>query len=143
MAFRFFRDLIGKPNEFNSSEGKESQIMSRVLRGNTVTVRPTSSRFYTRGSDNTYRSGDVQMDQYSGGTRASKPSTAIESVKYDPATNICLISFRNGNGKQYAFKLTQAEFDTFLHSDSKGKYCNEVLKKNNRIPEYNNNGSGN
>lgn len=115
--------------------------MSRVLKGNTVTVKPTSARFYTRGANGQYQTGDVQMDQYSGGTRAAKPSEAIESISYDPATNICLISFRNGNGKQYAFKLTQAEFDTFLHSDSKGKYCNEVLKKNNRIANYSNNQS--
>lgn len=141
MAFRFFRDLINKPNEFSSSEGKESQIMSRIMRGNTVTVKPTSSRFYTRGANGQYQTGDVEMDQYSGGTRAAKPSTAIESVKYDPNTQICSVRFRGGD-KSYDYKMTPQDFQSFMNADSKGTYVNTVMKHQNRLPGYGNNSGG-
>lgn len=139
---KLFKDILNK-NEFSSSEGRESEIMKRVLSGHNVNVKPSSSRYYTRGTSGQYQDGTVEMDQYSGGVRNAKPSEAIESVKYDPNTQICSIVFRNGSGKAYDFKLTQQEFATFMQSSSKGAYVNQVLKKNNRIANYSNNGSSN
>lgn len=125
-------ELLQRRNNFSASEGKESQIIERVLKGNTVTVKPTSSRFFSRGSDNRYESGNVDIDN-NGGVKVGKPSTAIQSVSYDPSTEICSVVFRNGDGKAYDYSMTPSEFEDFMRSDSKGRYVNSVMKYQNHI----------
>lgn len=132
---RLFRDLLNKRNEFDYSAGKESQIMKRVFKGKTITVKPSSARYYSKGDEGTYRSGSVSIDNDGTRRRAEKPSTAIKSVKYDPKTQICSVVFVGGS-KSYDYKMTPGEFESFMNADSKGRYVTQVMKYQNRLPGY-------
>ena len=54
-------------------------------------------------------------------------SSNISQVGFDKATGTMRVIFNNGG--TYDAQATQADFDAFLASKSKGKYFNSVLKK--------------
>lgn len=127
--------LFADKTNFNYSEGNEEKIAELVEKGKSVTVKPTSSRYYTRGAEGNYRSGEPSMDPYSGGARVGKPSTAISKVEYNPKTQICKVTYRGGN-KAYSYRMTPKEFETFMTAPSKGRHASKVMKFHNRIDNW-------
>lgn len=118
------------------SKTKESNAVERANNNKrTVVSMPTSSRFYKRGDDGTFSSGEVSMEEYSGGVRESKPSTCVKEIDYDPKTHICRILFQGGS-KYYEYRMTKNEFESFMKATSKGRYVNNVMRLNNRIAGY-------
>lgn len=115
-------------NTFSSTEGKEDDIIDKVRKGQKVTVTPTSSRYYYRGTDTTYQSGSYSIDNTGVGTRVGRPSSAIDNATYDPKTHKLLITFK-GNSKEYEFQCPVSVFIDFLNASSKGRYVNEVLRR--------------
>lgn len=142
---RIFNDILGDLMEFMPSgsrrkgtQGRESQIMKRVLKDKNVTIdNPTSQRYYYRGNDGTFsgnpQTGVIENEGY--GVGVGRPSTAVKTINYDPNTQVCRITFVGGS-KEYEYKMTKGEFDNFLNASSKGRYVNKVMKYNNRMPGY-------
>lgn len=54
-------------------------------------------------------------------------SSSIASVGYDSATRVMEIEFTGGAVYQY-FDVPSEEYDSFLASDSKGKFFNSQIK---------------
>jgi hypothetical protein len=54
-------------------------------------------------------------------------SSNISAIGFDKATSTMRVQFNNGG--TYDAVATQADFDAFLASKSKGKHFNSVLKK--------------
>lgn len=95
---------------------------------------PTSIRSFSRGDDGTYRSGQVQIG-LGLPTEVEVASSAVAEIRYSPERNICSIRFVNGD-KWYDYSMNQEQFQDFLSSQSKGRYVNNVMKNENRIPGY-------
>ena len=98
---------------------------------------PTSMRYFTKGSNGSYLTGDVQIINtgLQQATEVEVASQAIAEVKYDPKTNICKVRFVNGD-KWYDYQMTPDEFEDFMAADSKGQYVNYVMKYENRMPGF-------
>jgi hypothetical protein len=95
---------------------------------------PTSMRYFTKGSDGSYLTGDVHMIDtgLQQATDVQVASSAVAEVKYNPESNICSLRFVNGD-KWYDYQMTPDEFEEFMAADSKGQYVNYVMKYENRI----------
>lgn len=95
---------------------------------------PTSMRYFTKGSDGSYLTGDVQIIDtgLQQATAVQVASSAVAEVKYNPETNICSLRFVNGD-KWYDYQMTPEQFEEFMSSNSKGQYVNYVMKYENRI----------
>lgn len=62
-------------------------------------------------------------------------STAIDSVKYSPATEECQVKYKNGD-KWYNFvDMTPEQFQTYMLAGSKGRYTQQ-MRKTNHDPRY-------
>ena len=64
-------------------------------------------------------------------------STAIDSIRYDPNTEHTYIKYKSNPSKEYSFIQTKEEFLELLRAFSKGRYVQNVMKKNNRDPKFN------
>ena len=95
---------------------------------------PTSIRSFSRGDDNTYRSGDVSVGK-SLPTEVEVASTAVAEAQYDPQRNVASIRFVGGDG-WYDYDVSPDEFQEFIESPSKGQWINYIWKYNNRMPGY-------
>lgn len=95
---------------------------------------PTSMRYFTKGSDGSYLTGDVQIVNtgLQEATDVQVASSAVAEVKYNPESNICSLRFVNGD-KWYDYQMTPEQFEEFMGSNSKGQYVNYVMKYENRI----------
>lgn len=95
---------------------------------------PTSMRYFTKGSDGSYLTGDVQIIDtgLQQTTDVQVASSAVAEVKYRPESNICSLRFVNGD-KWYDYQMTPEQFEEFMGSNSKGQYVNYVMKYENRI----------
>lgn len=95
---------------------------------------PTSMRYFTKGSDGSYLTGDVQIIDtgLQQATAVQVASSAVAEVKYNPESNICSLRFVNGD-KWYDYQMTPEQFEAFMGSNSKGRYVNYVMKYENRI----------
>lgn len=95
---------------------------------------PTSMRYFTKGSDGSYLTGDVQIIDtgLQEATDVQVASSAVAEVKYRPESNICSLRFVNGD-KWYDYQMTPEQFEEFMGSNSKGQYVNYVMKYENRI----------
>lgn len=95
---------------------------------------PTSMRYFTKGSDGSYLTGDVQITDtgLQQATDVQVASSAVAEVKYSPESNICSLRFVNGD-KWYDYQMTPEQFEEFMGSNSKGQYVNYVMKYENRI----------
>lgn len=95
---------------------------------------PTSMRYFTKGSDGSYLTGDVQIIDtgLQQATDVQVASSAVAEVKYSPESNICSLRFVNGD-KWYDYQMTPEQFEEFMGSNSKGQYVNYVMKYENRI----------
>lgn len=95
---------------------------------------PTSMRYFTKGSDGSYLTGDVQIVNtgLQQATDVQVASSAVAEVKYNPESNICSLRFVNGD-KWYDYQMTPEQFEEFMGSNSKGQYVNYVMKYENRI----------
>lgn len=95
---------------------------------------PTSMRYFTKGSDGSYLTGDVQITNtgLQEATDVQVASSAVAEVKYSPESNICSLRFVNGD-KWYDYQMTPEQFEEFMGSNSKGQYVNYVMKYENRI----------
>jgi len=95
---------------------------------------PTSIRSFSRGSDNSYLTGNVTTGKGLP-TEVEVASSAVAEVKYNPQRNVCSLRFVGGDG-WYDYQMTPDEFEEFMAADSKGQYVNYVMKYNNRMPGY-------
>ena len=124
-------------NKYQGTEDKENKISQNVDKGKRVTIiNPTSQRTIVKG-ENDYTDGMVEI----GNTTAensqdrrlvSRTSSAIKNVDYDPTTNTASVTFSNGN-KSYDYEVNPEEFNSFLHSPSKGQW---VATKWNHNPHF-------
>lgn len=72
-------------------------------------------RFATEGKDGSKSAvGTIQ--------RYDPISTAIEDIVYDPSRQEARVVYKNGNGKDYVFPMTDEEYKAMKASDSKGKW---------------------
>lgn len=145
--------LDTKRQERSISKGRElvvpNMISSRVVRRNPVSgmfgpsgdnlsaIRrrdPGTGAIYTSSaeiSDTQYAdpSHDVGED-----TRVVQvPSSAVDSVRYDPKSHRMWLRYTSGP-KEYVFKVNPSEFRQFMNAGSKGRYTQNVLRKRNRAP---------
>lgn len=136
MTFAKIKGMESK-GVFNTNEHND-KIRKRVLQGKTTEVmHPTSIRSLNKGPDGTYRSGSIEAGKIDGADKYQEvASSAIKSVKYDPSTHICKVQYQGGNGQYYDFMMSPDEFEQFMNSDSKGRYCATVMKIQNRMPGY-------
>jgi hypothetical protein len=61
-------------------------------------------------------------------------SSAIASVRYDPATQILEVEFHSGRVYQY-FDVAAEELDALRQADSIGAYFNREIKPRHRVRE--------
>lgn len=131
----------GKPTVFKGSPSRElGGIFDVVEQNRPVKVEhPTSYRFYTRGVD-----GYVDresLDEYTGAQKKGIASTCVKSVRYNPSTQACFITFAGGS-KEYEFRVPPEEFEAFMEATSKGRHTNYVLKNYYTIPGYTSKNAG-
>ena len=85
---------------------------------------------YGYGGPTEETSGDIRIgndvqaksDKY---IEDAVPSTAIQSIEWDPKTENAKVQFRGGN-KNYDYPMTREELDSFLTADSKGRWINQA-----------------
>ena len=59
--------------------------------------------------------------------RVQVSSSNILSIGYDPSTQVLEVEFISGAVYQY-FNVPEAEFESFLNAESKGRYLNANIK---------------
>lgn len=134
-------DFFKPKNDFKGTFNKESKIIRRVLKGNTITVdSPSSVRFYNKsdGSDG-FVTGQLGFDKNTnndGGQTVYLPSTAVEKYSYDPNAQELLVWFKGNSSNAYSFICPPEVVDDFTRSSSKGRFVNSVLKKYYHDPRY-------
>lgn len=57
----------------------------------------------------------------------SVESSFIDAMGYDPETETCRVRYRDG--KEFDYRLTQAEYDRWRNAPSVGKYFHQHVKK--------------
>lgn len=122
-SWKDIRDLTKKVEKALDKSPKEIMLKA-----------PTSMRYFTKGSDGSYLTGDVQIIDtgLQQATAVQVASSAVAEVKYNPESNICSLRFVNGD-KWYDYQMTPEQFEEFMGSNSKGQYVNYVMKYENRI----------
>ena len=134
---RIAQSMLNQEDEkrFYSTD-KMNKLINRVVKGNSVEVKaPTSTHFFTRGEGG-FSKGKSSLTNEDVSARAiSKPSTAIQSVKFDPKTGIASVLFTKGK-KWYDYVMNPSQFEDFMNASSKGRYVNEVMHYNNLLPGY-------
>lgn len=53
------------------------------------------------------------------------PSTAVQSIDYDPKAQNAEVTFVGGK-KSYSYPMTKEEFKSFMNADSKGRWINNA-----------------
>ena len=106
-------------------------IIERIFDKVLGVKRPTSKRWYSKGSNGSYLDDDAivgSLNEYEGDTEVSIPSTAIEKYKYNKKTHMLDIWYRGGN-KWYTFgPVPEHVKESFENASSKGRFANNILK---------------
>ena len=136
-------------NKYNTTE-KSDEILNKINQGKTVDIsRPTSQRTFTKGEQGRNYKGQFTKRQYTEGDVeigdttslhpntdyarvAGRPSSAIQSLKYNPNTEIATVKFTNGH-HTYDYNVPPSEIENFVNADSKGRYVNYNWNHN---PQY-------
>ena len=116
------------------------KIEKKLDKGKDVSVdHLTSKRFFGKDKDGSYLGKDstvASLDEYSGETEVSVPSTAVEAVKYDPETEVCDVKYRKGR-KWYRFeRMKPQDFLSFMAATSKGRFLNNIMRVKFRAKGY-------
>ena len=77
-------------------------------------LKNLSLRFAKEGKSSKQELGTIQ--------RYDPDSTAIEDVIYDSQRGEARVVYKNGNGKDYVFPMTDEEYKAMKASGSKGKW---------------------
>lgn len=118
--------LPDKTKVFDTTE-KLNKIKKDVKKDNTVLVyNPLSQRTFFRNPETgSFVGGKVEIGDEKTSDKEqvlSVVSTAIQSIKYDPKKQRAYVVFKDGDGKEYTYKVTPEEFDDFLNASSKGRH---------------------
>lgn len=124
-TIKHWKNMFDMSKKVSKALGKDKEILL---------MKPTSLRSFSRGDDNTYVSGESQIDKGLP-TEVEVASSAIAEVKYDPNRNVASIRFVGGD-KWYDYDVTPEEFQQFIDSGSKGRWVSNVWKYENRMPGY-------
>ena len=122
---------------YEGSDLNTDKVMSRIEKNkNAFIAKPYSDRTFTKNEDGSFIGGNIlvgnEQEENPGSKVISLPSTAIDSVGYNPEEEIASIKFVNGK-KVYDYSVSPEEFKDFMNAPSKGRHVSKLWNHNSRF----------